>query len=554
MLSRRHLLAFRSRALLFLSRALVLLLAAIVFAFCVRLAWLAFTYPVEIEVREGSVWLHVLAKRAGVDIYDPSRVAFVNMNHGPMDPIVKTWIATIFPGLPGNMVIRAPVLACPFFLFGAAYVITRRNLAGSLFAAGALYLFCVHVSRLLLVGRSDATTICGLSICGLLTHQLLVRQPNWSGVFYLLRHLALGTASAFVFLTSWRYLPVLAALQFVLLAKQLGTPPILRVRVVPGALGSLMRVWGILKNLLASMALYAVGFLALWLPVFLLELHGDAQMYYRRFFGFFSAQSGWGTFAGAKLQLLPEALIEPRPGLAAAALFLLPLGLFRLRKSKLELGAWLVMLAALWLTVSYGYYKNQGGGGLHYFFEFFLFAWIFLLHTLCRRSRRGTQAQLILVVAVTYLLPLDDLRVWHRQISEARERAVAFRASVAQHTRGEPVFGEETHLFKDKYSGELVDTGDAAAVIARSGYFGEEFTKTYRSYLRQLTADPPPFVMVGFTNESNHWGTMTPTLRSLLVRRYKRTLLVSGSAFALGGSQALYEKRGSPLLKPRRPR
>ncbi|HXU01404.1 MAG TPA: hypothetical protein VN903_10445, partial [Polyangia bacterium] len=61
-------------------RVTVLLFSVGVFAFSLYLAWLAFTSPAEIEVREGSVWLHVLAKRAGVDIYESTQVAFVNMN------------------------------------------------------------------------------------------------------------------------------------------------------------------------------------------------------------------------------------------------------------------------------------------------------------------------------------------------------------------------------------------------------------------------------------------------------------------------------------------
>ena len=51
-------------------------------------------------------WIEVLAKRAGIDIYDTIQVAFVNMNHGPLDPILKTWISRGAPMLPGHMVTR----------------------------------------------------------------------------------------------------------------------------------------------------------------------------------------------------------------------------------------------------------------------------------------------------------------------------------------------------------------------------------------------------------------------------------------------------------------
>ncbi|HSY40964.1 MAG TPA: hypothetical protein VLA79_15605, partial [Polyangia bacterium] len=59
---------FTSRTLLRLQenrtlRLVVLVLSACIFAFSLRLAWLAFTSPLELEMREGSVWIQVLAKR-----------------------------------------------------------------------------------------------------------------------------------------------------------------------------------------------------------------------------------------------------------------------------------------------------------------------------------------------------------------------------------------------------------------------------------------------------------------------------------------------------------
>jgi hypothetical protein len=60
---------------------------------------IAFVYPLEIETREATVWLHVLALKHGVNIYDHNQVAFINQNHGPFDPLFKLSIATLFPFL-----------------------------------------------------------------------------------------------------------------------------------------------------------------------------------------------------------------------------------------------------------------------------------------------------------------------------------------------------------------------------------------------------------------------------------------------------------------------
>ena len=357
--SRRLLSLQENRAL----RLIVLVLSACVFAFALRLAWLAFTSPLELEMREGSVWIHVLAKRAGVDLYDTARVAFVNMNHGPLDPILKTWISRCMPALPGHMVTRTFVLLTPIFLFASAYKISRGDLAASLLAAGTLFLFICHLSVLMLVGRSDPTAICGLAICGALAHQLIVTpQRNWSQRSYVVKQLGLGAASSAVFLTSSRYLPVAAALQFVVLCAQLAAPdghgePTTRPPTRRARLG------GASRTLLISTGLYLVGFAAVWVAMLLFEFHGDLQSYYKHFFGFFSVKSGWGTFSGPAFELVPGELVQTRRGSALVGLALIWLGLYRLRRQPGELIAWLLMLAAIWVSVAYGYFKNRGEAG-----------------------------------------------------------------------------------------------------------------------------------------------------------------------------------------------
>src|SRR5919109_2258187 len=77
----------------------------------------AFFYPLEIETRESTAWLAVLALRAGINIYDQSQVVFVNLNHGPFDPLLKSAIAVLFPFLESWQVIRLPIFILPFLFF-----------------------------------------------------------------------------------------------------------------------------------------------------------------------------------------------------------------------------------------------------------------------------------------------------------------------------------------------------------------------------------------------------------------------------------------------------
>jgi hypothetical protein len=522
-------------------RLVVLVLSACIFAFAFRLAWLAFTSPLELEMREGSVWIHVLAKRAGVDIYDPARVAFVNMNHGPLDPILKAWISRCVPVLPGHMVTRTFVLLTPIFLFAAAYKISRGDLAVALLAAGTLFLFFCQLSVLMLVGRSDPTAICLLAMCGVLAHQLVVTpQRGWSQRSYVIKQLGLGAASSAVFLTSSRYLPVAAALQFVVLVAQVADSGGHRE---PTARSRGARLGAALTNLLISTGLYVAGFSVVWVPLLLFEFHGDLQSYYRHFFGFFSVKSGWGTFPGASFRLIPSELVETRPESLLFFLALILAGLYRLRRKPGQLIAWLVMLPAVWISVAYGYFKNRGGGGLHYFVEFFAIAWIFVLHAFYRRDRAGAVSQLLLLAIVALVLPWQALVAQQETLRDIRARGRTFRRQVAAVTKGQRVFGEETHLFKAAYDNEVIDTGDAASVIAASGYFGPAFGRTYQAYTQRLISDPPKFVMVGLLDETNFSGITTPTLRDVLRQRYSVRLIARGISLYNGSALALLERR-----------
>ncbi|HEX7599343.1 MAG TPA: hypothetical protein VF518_14095, partial [Polyangia bacterium] len=522
-------------------RALAFAASVSMFLFSLWLVWLAFNVPAELEIREGTEWIHILAKNAGVDIYSTKHVAFVNMNHGPMDAILKAWLARAIPSLPGWMVTRSFVLLLPTFLLGSAYVVCRKNWTYALLAAATLHLFLVSLTNMTLVGRSDATALCGLAVCAALTHQILANQrPERSPRRALLQQTLLGVMSAVVFLSCWRLLPVLASVQFVILLRQLAAPRGSRVR---GAL--------------SAVGLFLVGFALVWVPTFFLELHGYVHVYYKRFFGFFSAASGWGTFPGSRFRLFPRELLTTRHGVMLLLMVALTLlGIYRLRRERGELIAWLLVLPANWVLHAYMFYKNQGGGGFHYFSPFFLLTWLFILHALgtqtsarssllvwlaaCFLPARGLLSRwqqlvrlqshtrllipLVLAGLIVGLLPWRSLLDEGRNLSRLRPAATAFFEEVKARSDGEAVFSEGMHLFKTKYRNEIVDTGDTASVIARSKYFGEVFLHTFERYVARLQTDPPGFVVAGLLVEQGLTGTQSPELVQLLSEHYTITL------------------------------
>jgi hypothetical protein len=196
------------------------------------------------------------------------------------------------------------------------------------------------------------------------------------------------------------------------------------------------------------------------------------------------------------------------------------------------------------VVYAYGFYKNQRGGGLHYFGPFFITAWFLILHALRRRSQARPLVQLIVFGLIACMVPWRGLLDQRRQFAELHAQARTFLQGVVERTGGQPVFGEDTHLFKHKYHDELVDTGDVAAVIAQSRYFGENFSRSFEAYTTTLSAEPPQFVIEGMLDPGLFSGTMTPQFTELLKKHYDVALQGPGNLLANGGGAiTLYERK-----------
>ncbi len=186
---------------------------AVLTAFALTPPIVAFFFPLEIEWRESTVWLHVLTLREGINLYDHSKVAYVNMNHGPIDPLLKYGLSTILPGLEPWMVTRAPALLLPGVILLATFLNLRRRSDRPLFDAGlctaALYISLLALGTgFPLVGRSDPTA---LLLCAVLMGVL--RPGEITGVrARAVRGVLAGIVVGALAMTNLRYLPVLGGL------------------------------------------------------------------------------------------------------------------------------------------------------------------------------------------------------------------------------------------------------------------------------------------------------------------------------------------------------
>src|SRR5206468_4950863 len=254
----------------------LVLLTAIFLIISFLASGVAFFYPLEIETRESTVWLCVLASQQGINIYDHTRVAFVNMNHGPFDPLFKFAVATLFPFLESWQVTRFAAFLLPYvFLFvtfklaGNSSGKTRLHL---LFFAATGYLFLLLSAKdVILLGRSDAT----VAVLFLLLAYASTSFSSGTKLRAGIHGFICGVLGTSVMLTNWRAVPpVLAVLLFALWTYR-------QTDQAPGKLGRY----------------YALSCLGVSLGMCALILHYvfdfNLTLYYKHFFGFYSHGAGW---------------------------------------------------------------------------------------------------------------------------------------------------------------------------------------------------------------------------------------------------------------------
>jgi len=421
------------------------------------------------------------------------------------------------------MVTRAFVFLLPFILLGPAYAMCRRRWTNALLAAAAFYLFLADYTPMLIVGRPDVTALAGLAVAVALANALL-RAPSGARRMAKQRNLeiAFGAVSALSFLTLSRVGPALALLLALVSVRRLAS-----------------QGW---RPLLAAGARYGLGFALVFVAVFFFELHGDGRLFYRRFYGIFTSESGWGSKTGPAFRLFWPEIAKGRE-LAIAALIVATLAaIHRARRRFWEMACWGVGLPALWVVLAYGFYKNEYAGGTWYFCPFFMVLWFFLVRSLLRRA--SSRAMQLGALTMLLFVPWRGVEHRRREVADMQQGARDFLDRVAAYVGTTPIVSENLQLYKKQFSGEIVDVGDTVSVIANSGFYGSDFTATFRRYEDWMAASPPRFVLAGCFGQATWSSTVSPEFRRVLDSEYTIVLRGPHTMIAWGdGYPALFERK-----------
>jgi hypothetical protein len=463
---------------------------------------IAFFYPLEIETRESTAWLHVLALKHGVNIYDHAQVAFINQNHGPFDPLLKLSIATLFPFLESWQVTRFAVLSLPYaFLFFAWRLLKKSSpqpLSKIAYVGAIGYLLLIlSAKEFIFVGRSDATAALLLLPLTYVSISWAKTNASTSARYGLLW----GSLATLVILTNWRMLPAVFALFIFSLWTQRykeNWPFRITVHYLAG-------------SACASLAIFA--FLLFY------SFDFDLSLYYKHFFGVYSQSSGHGhrTYAHAPGLWFLGSLLKPiaspdslkgGPVLLALAVYFLVPG-----KTALQNRAWSALGAFVFAACTIAFYLNYYGGGQWYYLPFLILLWFFLCANYQEmNSTRLAGVGLVLLVffGANYSTVVAP-SVWR---AATYSRAYAFMHELRSLDANYRVVSEDTFFYRTSYQGELIDMGDMVSRVRKKGdYYGEQFNGTVDRHFERLRTNPPDYIVSGFAE--------SPELHQLVREKYQ---------------------------------
>jgi hypothetical protein len=490
-------------------------LTAIFVVLSIATTVIVFLYPLEIETRESAVWLHVLTLKAGISLYDHSQVAFVEMQKGPFDALLKLAVSQVFPFLESWHVIRFAVLILPYCFFAIAWKSiekkTSNKLVKTLFLGSVGYLILLISSKeFLFVGRPDATVALLFLILVYISLKQLPDKP-----FNVIVHgLLCGGLTTVVVLTNWRILPTVLTLL-------------------------LFQIWQYLgqKNrhkMLAYLVCYGIASSFIFVVILGWLFDFKWELFWLHHAGFFSDESGWGATGYGRGSLISFTLSLFNPHAAPERLkggpLLIAITIFTLapKTRTSENRAWLLLLVFAFISNAIPYYMNYHGGGAWYFIPFLIILWFFLV---ARYSQINIKRLKILGIILMALLVLDYrtvilptvMRV--TSMHQARDFLMMVRSLQEEHT----ILSEDTFLFRTSYQGDLIDSGDEVSAIYHTGFLGITFDQTVERHFDELRKNPPNYIVTGFT--------YSPELEEVIDKQY--TLVSEGpNNFTANGREA----------------
>ena len=459
-------------------------------------AFISAMYPIELELREGTNWLHALALSRGINIFDPATVAYINMNHGPMDAIAKSLIISVFPNGPASVLTRSFCMLLPLIILALSLFLLKNRelpiLKGLLLTFITYGLLIINPTYGSFVGRSDPTALCfGFLAAAVMLSSVDGTRPS-SYAFG-----SVGLLLSLMILTNWRFI---AVVPFMLIAWRHYGGPMLRPT---------------LSGYVACLAGLTLP------PLFVLHHYyaWDLSLYYKHYFGFWGPDSGWGQSFSAATDSF---------SLTTAALFhlKLPVGVYLL------LGTIVVSIGLFAMAIEVSDHRKQwlfstilvaaavfvhylvaafGPSGFYYMKPTLIVVWmcgiILCMHLNTMRFPTLGLISIAIVFVVMVRVVAPQYVFFAKSFPKALEYAGALQLAGAE----APIYTESDFFFVRSHI-PMIDMGDTASAVEKTGYYGPAFSWKFRDNLNRLTYMPPTYIV--------HSSADSPELARIVRNQY----------------------------------
>ena len=438
----------------------------------------SFFYPVELEVRESTLWMHILTMKAGINIYDSNFVAFANQAHGPFDPIIKFFISLIFPFLEPWQVSRSTNL----FLFISIFVINFLKLKNIKSINFIIFFSILIYSMIFLLtknyqGRADVTAMFFLSVLIFFCSNRAVYKNNIGIILA-------SIIASFIILSNWRFFPICLGILFY--------PMIIK--------GSIFKIFTLsnISVLLKIIIFLLSPFLLILFFFFDFKLDGYLDYFVRFFYfeTFFSLKHFYTGF----LHLIRVEKIY----FIFSLLFIIN---YKIYKDRIEnfFNSYIKIIFSLLVlfTCTISYLYNYYGGGIYYFTPLvFLFWYLFIdaiknVEVINFKTKSITNILFFLISLIIITSALKSNILSNISLHKSKNDAQILHNYLKKLSINSNTLSESLHFHKSEYTNEIIDIGDLLSY--RSTQVGGNYETIYTRHLDDLKNQKYDYIIHNYT-------------------------------------------------------
>ena len=437
-------------------------------------------YPIELETRESTLWLHVLTLKNGISLYDQSLVAYANHAHGPIDPLFKYFISNFFSFLEPWQVSRISNFLFFIFIYILFFAILKKfklNLNIILFTS-SLFFSLILLFTKGYQGRADVTALFFFLI-------LIFGVTNYSNSNFFI-YLLNPILSSLIIMTNWRFTHIVLVVSTFIFFKKF------------------MENLDFSKIKYKSFIIYFFIFLVFPIIFLYFEFNLDISKYNDYFFNFFYFKSHFDlNFLLNGFQSLLK--VEKFFVLIILCFLILHFVItkeFEVRKKCF----FLLVFFIIFIITLFQYLYNYTGGGIYYFtpiilITFFLFFVSlrdvdFYQNLISNFYLKNILILLILLIAISAAkFSISSSYYMIKTLPKAMEM---HNYLVKLDNAG--ALSESLHFHKKKFSNEKIDIGDLLSY--RSRQVGGDYLKTYQSHINDIKMNRFPYIIHNFAGSS----------------------------------------------------